>query len=292
MSEFYFEICIIPSNFFDIFVSEIIDFNDEAIELKDDSIIIRTANDEYDVLISYLEDLSLRLSKINNTYVSFTHSIIKKENKDWIAEYQKSITPLECGRFYIYPPWEQPYKKNYNLTAESNLNYSKINIILEPSLAFGSGHHASTYMCLEALENCNIKSSTTLLDIGCGSGILALCANKLGANVSLCDIDELAISEAKKNFAINNAKFDDIWIGSINGDKKYDIVVANIIASVILDLRDKILLSVNKGGIIILSGILDIYKNSVLEAFSNIDILDIKSKDEWICLILQKREKL
>lgn len=286
MNEFYFEICITPSHFHEVFASEIIDFSNEAIEQRDSSIIIRTTK-EHNSLISFLQNLSLNLSKINNIDVSFSHSIAKKENKDWIAEYQSSITPLSCGRFYIYPPWEKPYNlKVESKIAESSLD-SKINIILEPSLAFGSGHHASTYMCLEALEECGITHSSTLLDIGCGSGILALCANKLGAKVSLCDIDELAISEAKKNFAINNARFKDIWLGSIKGDKKYDIVVANIIASTIIELRDEILCSVNEGGTIILSGILDIYKDSVLEAFNNNKILDIKSKDEWICLILQ-----
>lgn len=76
-----------------------------------------------------------------------------------------------------------------------------IDIILEPSLAFGSGHHSSTYMCIKAIESCNINKTTTMLDVGCGSGILSICANKLGAKVSLCDIDELAIEQSIKHFS-------------------------------------------------------------------------------------------
>lgn len=175
-----------------------------------------------------------------------------------------------------------------------------INIILEPSFAFGTGHHASTFMCIQAIEslgeNGDLKNKT-LLDFGCGSGILALCANKLGAKVDLCDIDELAIDESKKNFCRNNATISHIWQGEIHRESKgntqdlrakYDIITANIIASVLIEQKENIAFALKSGGIAILSGILDIYKNEVLARFSDFEVLNIAQKDEWICIMLQK----
>ncbi len=178
-----------------------------------------------------------------------------------------------------------------------------INILLEPSLAFGTGHHSSTFMCIEAIQALDSHDSLKnkkLLDFGCGSGILALCANKLGAVVDLCDIDESAIVESKKNFNNNNATISHIWQGGIadrfakKGAKSgiYDIIVANIIASVLIEQKDNIDSSLKCGGIAVLSGILDIYKDEVLARFSDFVPLAIRRKDEWICAILQKNKTL
>lgn len=283
MHRFYFEICIIPSNFFEIFASEILDFTKEAIEEnilnEKPSIIIRTNKNKkfIESLIEHLKHISLNLTNINNMDISFKFNIHKKENKDWINTYKHSITPIESKLFYIHPPWEK-----------ETINKKKINIILEPSLAFGTGHHCSTYMCIQAIEACNINSKTTLLDMGCGSGILALCANKLGANVSLCDIDELAIEQSIKNFSNNNAKITQIWLGSADGSTAYDIVISNIVASVLINEKNHLINSLNNNSYLILSGILDKYKDDVLESFNKLELLKEYSKDEWICLKLFK----
>ena len=181
--------------------------------------------------------------------------------------------------------------------------FATINIVLEPSLAFGTGHHSSTFMCIEAIQALDSQYSLKnkkLLDFGCGSGILALCASKLGAVVDLCDIDESAIVESKKNFNNNNATISHIWQGGIadsvakKGAKSgiYDIIVANIIASVLIEQKDNIDSSLKCGGIAVLSGILDIYKDEVLARFSDFMPLAIRQKDEWICAILQKNKTL
>ena len=195
---------------------------------------------------------------------------------------------------------KQNNAKQYSRTNCKQDDTKLINIILEPSFAFGTGHHASTFICIQAIEslgeNGGLKNKT-LLDFGCGSGILALCANKLGAKVDLCDIDELAIDESKKNFCRNNATISHIWQGEIHRESKgntqdlrakYDIITANIIASVLIEQKENIAFALKSGGIAILSGILDIYKNEVLARFSDFEVLNIAQKDEWICIMLQK----
>ncbi|MGX3010040.1 50S ribosomal protein L11 methyltransferase [Helicobacter sp. 23-1044] len=459
----YFEVCIAldSAEFSEIFTSEIMDFCGEAVEIADNKIIVRTSKDRdfISALLGHLSDFGANLKAIWQKSVTFSHSIEKKQNRDWIEEYKKGIKPIRCGRFYICPPWSNSslgmrfrtcenfgdfadtksslnpqnfhkYKSHtantsivirdanqnaknpsllgsgeattkqskshdlkrqnesrtekrinksnqttdsalahcdsYNLdsrgldcfgdksprndginvksatqdkqskdlrcgfapfsreTSEIELGvhraqfdaktaqiaYPKancaqddaklINIILEPSLAFGTGHHASTFMCIQAIEslgeNGGLKNKT-LLDFGCGSGILALCAYKLGAKVDLCDIDELAIAESKKNFCNNNATISHIWQGEIHqkskGDiaqksVKYDIITANIIASVLIEQKENIASALKCGGVAILSGILDIYKDEVLARFSDFEVLNIAQKDEWICIMLRK----
>ncbi|RAX53901.1 hypothetical protein CCY99_05845 [Helicobacter sp. 16-1353] len=285
MSGYYFEICIKPNCFSDIFMSEILDFTSQAVEIVEETgqsvtnnnknfyIIIRTDKNIENPLIAYLQTLSENLSIINSTNVDFTYTITKKQSENYIEKYKDSITAVDCGIFHIYPTWLEKLD-------------SKINIILEPSLAFGTGHHSSTFMCIDVLQSLNITPSTTLLDVGCGSGILALCANKLGAKVSMCDIDELAIEEAKKNFSKNNATISQIWLGTINNtNKQYDIVVANIVASVIIEEKAKLIRSLNNNAYLVLSGILDIYLDSLKECFKSLTLVEEKIKDEWACLV-------
>lgn len=283
----FIEVCITieSQDFSEILTSEIMDFTCEAVEVLDSSVIIRTSKGRefVDCLLVHLQDFCKSLSDINGKNITFLHTITAKQNKDWIDIYKRSIKPIQCGRFYIYPPWEK---------LDSNKN--AVNIILEPSLAFGTGHHATTFMCIEMLEMLDKSEALrdkTLLDFGCGSGILALCANKMGAKVDLCDIDELALEESKKNFNNNNAKISHLWQGSIDkGDNaKYDIIVANIIASTLIENKQHLDSAVKSGGVLILSGILDIYKDEILSSYADFKALDIMQSDEWICLALQKR---
>ncbi len=278
MDKFYFEIRISPNAFFDIFVSEIAEFTSQAVEESEENgkmeIVVRTDVNLESKLISFLNMLCQNLSDINDTNVTFEYKSIKHQTKDYIETYKKSITGIECCDFYIHPSW---------LKSKG----SKINIILEPSLAFGTGHHATTFMSIEAISECiKHKPNPDMLDVGCGSGILSICAYKLGANVSLCDIDELAIDESKKNFKINNAKINDIWLGSLEATKKnYDIVVANIVASVIIEQANNLLNCLRKDSYLILSGILDEYKNIVKDRFKPLQLIQEKSKDEWVTLV-------
>ena len=283
MDRFYFEIHITPNNFFDIFVHEIIEFTKEAIEENDEdvdnckaSIIIRTNKTEKFIndLISHLQNLSYHLTKTNDIDISFDYKIHKKENKDWIKIYQESIVPIKCGSFYIRPPWIKKEDEG-------------IDIILEPSLAFGSGHHSSTCMCIKAIESCEINKNTTILDVGCGSGILSICANKLGGTVSLCDIDELAIEQSIKSFSANGAAIDKIWIGQINDDyidDTYVIVVANIVASVLINIKTQLISKLKDNAYLILSGIIDKCKDEVLNAFCHLKLVEEYTQNEWVCL--------
>ena len=273
MKDKYFELTITPSSFKEEIESFLLDNFNNGIEEKDNSLILRSES-SFDELIKSLKIYTHSLEEIFSTKIKLDIKVEEKENKDWIANYQNSIQPVEIDEFYIHPSWHEPKE-------------GKINILINPALAFGSGHHETTSTCVMALKEL-VKKNNTLLDVGCGSGILGIVANKLGAVVDACDTDPLAVDSAKENYELNNAKYENIWVGSANQtDKQYDIVVANIIADVLVFIyKDIAKTAKNK---LILSGIIDKYKNKVVEKYSKeFKVVKEIPKNEWVTLILQR----
>ncbi|MBN2824494.1 MAG: 50S ribosomal protein L11 methyltransferase [Campylobacterales bacterium] len=244
-------------------------FND-AIEMGHSEIIIRSQND-----IAYVkESVEALIAQLDST-MKMEFKMETKTNEDWISTYQNSIEPIEVGSFYIYPSWYEGMD-------------GKINIKIDPALAFGSGHHATTSSCLEFISKYT-QEGNQVLDVGCGSGILALGASKLGAIVDLCDTDPLSVESAKENFALNNAVYNNIWEGSANkAQSEYNIVIANIIADVLKLISSDIKKATRKGGIMLLSGILDKKETIVSKAFADMNLIDRKLQDEWVTLVYEK----
>jgi ribosomal protein L11 methyltransferase len=273
MKDNYFELTITPSSFKEEIESFLLDNFNNGIEEKDNSLILRSENN-FDDLINALKIYVHSLEEIFDTKIDLTINLEEKENKDWIANYQNSIEPVEIDEFYIHPSWHEPKE-------------DKINILINPALAFGSGHHETTSTCVLALKKL-VKENNTLLDVGCGSGILGIVANKLGAVVDACDTDPLAVESAKENYELNNAKYENIWVGSANqADKQYDIVVANIIADVLVFIYKDIEKTAKDK--LILSGIIDKYKQKVIDKYSkNFKVVEEITKNEWVTLILQR----
>jgi ribosomal protein L11 methyltransferase len=273
MKDNYFELTITPSSFKEEIESFLLDnFNNGIEELKN-SLILRSEN-SFDDLVNRLKIYVNSLEQIFDTKIDLEIMVEEKENKDWISNYQNSIQPVEIDEFYIYPSWHSPKD-------------DKINILINPALAFGSGHHETTSTCVTALKKV-VKDGNTLLDVGCGSGILGIVATKLGAVVDACDTDPLAVDSAKENYELNSSKYRNIWTGSANkSSQKYDVVVANIIADVLIFIYKD--LEKVSGNTLILSGIIDKYKDKVIDKYSkSFKIVESIEKNEWVTLILQR----
>jgi ribosomal protein L11 methyltransferase len=273
MRDNYFELTITPSSFVEEIESFLLDNFNNGIEELGNSLILRSEK-SFDNLINNLKIYINSLEEIFGVKIAIDIKIEEKENKNWIENYQNSIKPVEIGEFYIHPSWHSPKE-------------GKINILINPALAFGSGHHETTSTCVKALKQV-VKENNTLLDVGCGSGILGIVAHKLGAKVDACDTDSLAVDSAKENYELNSAKYDKIWVGSANlANKQYDIVVANIIADVLIFIY-KDLEKVTKDTLI-LSGIIDKYKDKVIDKYSkSFKVVDVIEKNEWVTLILKR----
>jgi len=272
MMEFYNELYVRLSSHKEEIENFLIERFNNGIEEKDNTLILRS-EENFNSLIEELKEYVKALEEIFNEKIDIEIKIEKKKNKDWIENYKKSIKPVEIDEFYIHPSWYEP-KKN------------KINILIDPALAFGSGHHETTRSCVKAIKQ-YVKKGNTLLDVGCGSGILGIVASKLGAVVDACDTDSLAVKSSKENYELNNAKYNEIWEGSVNKtDKKYDVVVANIIADVLIFLANDLKKRVND--ILILSGIIDKYKDKVLQKYKDFKLVNEINENEWVTLVLRK----
>jgi len=242
----------------------------DGLEIGRDHIIVRSEND-----LSYVQEAVNSLIGTLGGAIEISYKMEEKESVDWIATYQNSIEPIEAGKFYIYPSWYEAKE-------------GKINIKIDPALAFGSGHHATTFSCLDVIGTI-VHKEQRVLDVGCGSGILGLAATKLGAEVDLCDTDPISVDSCEKNFALNKAEYAELWEGSANqAEGEYDVVIANIIADVLKFIVHDLKRATKSGGILILSGILDKKESQVQEVYADLELVERKQKDEWVTLVFKK----
>ncbi len=184
------------------------------------------------------------------------------KNADWENNWKQYFHPIKIGeRLLIRPTWEDEYDAE-----------GRAVLHLEPGLAFGTGSHETTRLCLEALEK-NIKGGEKVLDVGCGSGILAIASLLLGAESATgVDIDELAVKTAEENGKMNGFGSDRLkFIHGDLADKvsgKFDIVVANIVADVIIMFCKTVPEFMADNAVFITSGIIDIREQEVVDAFA------------------------
>ncbi|MCP4471734.1 MAG: 50S ribosomal protein L11 methyltransferase [Gammaproteobacteria bacterium] len=197
-------------------------------------------------------------------------------DQDWIQAYRRHFKPLQVAPdLWIVPSWLDPPDPRAT------------NIRLDPGLAFGTGSHPTTAQCLAWLATQNLDD-LAVIDFGCGSGILAIAAIKLGARQVLAvDIDELALGACKSNMAVNAVDTEQIRVSlptSADTDA-VDLLLANILAGPLLDLAERFAGLVKPGGKILLSGILQSQLNNIQSAYSNYFKLDPAScRDGWVCI--------
>ncbi|EAK7984484.1 50S ribosomal protein L11 methyltransferase [Campylobacter jejuni] len=280
MQKKYYELFfIVEERYKNLFLDFAFDLGIEAIEEKDNGVYIRS-HESLEELSWALEIFAQKLTttfNLNHKIIS-NLSLVEKENKDWIQEYKKGIKPILVDNVYIHTTWQEE-KKNF------------INIKINPALAFGSGHHESTYSCVKFLQKFS-KSKLRALDLGCGSGILGIIMAKFGCNVEICDTDELAIDSSLENTRLNGVDFHKAWCGSIDkANGLYNLIVANIIADVILILEKDIKNHLEDNAILILSGILDKYSTRIKEKFQDLELIDEMQINEWCSFVYKNNKK-
>lgn len=215
------------------------------------------------------------------------------EDKDWINNWKQYFKPFTVDDILIKPTWEEipPEHKD------------KLLVEIDPGTAFGTGQHETTQLCIRQLEK-YVKPETVLLDVGTGSGILGITALKLGAKeVFGTDLDENAIAAVGENLEANSISHDKFKVlqGNIIDDKavqeavgfeKYDVVVANILADIIILLQKEIPVHMKKGAIFITSGIINMKEEAVKKAFAEneaFELLEITYQGEWVSVTVRKK---
>lgn len=205
--------------------------------------------------------------------------------EDWQQRLANHTVSAEFGGRLLLLPKIEAVAQRVVAKAE------KAALYLEPGLAFGSGSHPTTRMCLEWLAS-HIKADQVVLDFGCGSGILAIGAALLGARVIAVDHDDQAITATRENAQFNGVseQIQTLTLvdwgrdGSRQASEHFDVVVANILAAPLIDLAPTFSRSLRRGGSLVLAGILDHQASQVMQAYPGVKFGPTVAEDEWVCL--------
>lgn len=207
------------------------------------------------------------------------HRIETLADNDWVRLTQAQFEPIPISnRLWIVPTWHTPS------------NPDAINIILDPGLAFGTGSHPTTRLCLRWLDN-HLQGGEEVLDYGCGSGILAIAAIKLGASHAVgVDVDTQAVTASRDNAIANDVENTQFFLPDAAPRNRYDLVVANILTNPLRLLAPLLADATRQGGQIVLSGILEAQAKDVMHIYQQwFDLNTPLFEDGWSCLSGRKR---
>lgn len=228
-----------------------------------------------------------RFTGVHEEFRQIEPTFRRLEDDDWASNWQQHFPPFQVGaRLIICPSWV-----DWEATAD------QIVLTLDPGQAFGTGTHATTSLCLDALARCcdGTRPPGEILDVGTGSGILAMAGAALGVErVLACDIDAEACRVAEENVQLNQlaAKVTITSAALEDIPGRYDLVLANILASENIRLGEALVDHLRPGGYLVLSGILLEQEQSVLKAFAAypLTLHSIDHRDEWTCIVYQHHE--
>ena len=215
----------------------------------------------------------------NNPHIEQQIVLKQIQEQDWQANFQQQFSAKQFGPLWIYPSWEQ------------NPAPDGLTLQLDPGLAFGTGHHATTSLCLNWLGAASLQDQT-IIDFGCGSGILALAAHRIGAkHVYAVDIDPQALIATRENIDSNNLNQEMFTVGNVDclTNISSDIIIANILAAPLLELRDTFFQRLKPHGTLVISGILQTQIDIISQHYAAyFQVQQTFLQEEWACVALTK----
>src|SRR5215813_8133166 len=218
----------------------------------------------------------------------FSVTAVDVDDEDWARRSQEDLSPITVGRITIVPSPE-PRAPSPESRAPSPESRAPLTIVIPPSMGFGTGHHVTTRLCLAALQSIDLRDAF-VLDVGTGSGILAIAASALGAARALgMDDDADAIAAAKENLELNrvaNVTFEvgDLMTGQLPAA---DVVVANLTGAMLVRAAARLMEAVRPGGVLIVSGIMATEGDEVRRAFANRRFDADVQEDEWLAFTIR-----
>jgi ribosomal protein L11 methyltransferase len=221
------------------------------------------------------------------------------DDEDWARRSQESLQPISVGRITVAPPWADTEASGAGLQASGGPAVPShhppasalITIVILPSMGFGTGHHATTRLCLEALQQIDLRGRT-LLDVGTGSGVLAIAARMLGARAVIgLDYDEDAVASARDNLALNPAA------GAVRFEaadlrdaplQAADVITANLTGALLVHSAELLLAALRPAGTLIVSGLQTHERGEVIAAFAGARLVHEREEAGWLGLSFQR----
>ncbi len=229
-------------------------------------------------------------------------------DEDWAARSQASLRSIQVGGIVVAPPWDVPPTSRLKPAppndvdipttethADVGAGFSRLVIVIQPSMGFGTGHHATTRLCLAALQQLDLKGRR-VLDVGTGSGVLAIAASLLGAaEVTAIDDDPDAVQSAQENVALNPGATIDIQTTDLRAAHArtahrapVDVVIANLTGGLLIQAAAQLIELCTPGGRLVLSGFMVSEEDDVRAAYSTLPIHSRSQEEEWLCVTLQR----
>ena len=232
------------------------------------------SEDQWRVFFHDTSDRDAALTRLRDRLQELRFDAFDAADENWAARSQESLRAIKVGRIIVAPPWDSP-----------------ISIVIRPSMGFGTGHHATTRLCLAALQALDVKERT-VIDVGTGSGVLAIAASLLGAvNVRGIDDDEDAIHAAWDNLALNPAAIVSLLVGDLRATQfdPADIVFGNLTGGLLMASAPVISGLAGAHGRLILSGFQVPEESDVVAAFVGFTVERREQEDDWVCVTLKRR---
>ncbi|MDG5765839.1 50S ribosomal protein L11 methyltransferase [Balneolales bacterium ANBcel1] len=269
----------VPDELQELVIGELLDYSFEAFEQQEALLSAWISPEKYgDALRERLQEW---LSGLPEECRILSEERVEERN--WNEEWEKTIRPQTIGSFHIHPTW-----------TDEPVPADKIAIAIDPKMAFGTGYHETTRLLLHLLPG-SVAEGDKVLDMGTGTGILAIGALKLGASEAVgIDLDPWCYDNANENAALNRvAGRLAIRIGSseqIQDEERFDLILANINRNVLLDLGDELTRRLAPGGRLLLSGILEGDRTAIMAhpAYASLECTDSRQENEWLALVLKK----
>lgn len=263
-------------DFLDLVKSDVIwDYVDESVLEQSEVVKVSTMCEPTDT--DFIVNLQANLEEMKKNGVQFGEILIGDiDAADYENEWKKYYNPIKTKHITIVPTWID-YKASKG---------EKI-MRLDPGMAFGTGSHATTRMCLELMD----VNGKDVIDVGCGSGILGIAAKICGSkSVYMCDIDEQAVEFARQNASLNHVDAVIERADLLEGDRQADFIFANITADILMRFSKSIGKHLRKGGIIVLSGIIDTREAEVVQCYrdAGYEIIERQSIDDWRAFKLKR----
>jgi ribosomal protein L11 methyltransferase len=271
----------------DLFQAALVDFKITAID--------ETATpDAWRVFFRTAADRDAAANALARQFPDLSVRPLDVPDEDWVARSQAKVRAVQVGSIIVAPPWDVPHTGRLRPLSPAEAGATRLLrplvIVIRPSMGFGTGHHATTRLCLAALQQIDVHGRR-VVDVGTGSGLLAIAASRLGAaRVLAMDDDPDALHATWENLALNRGADVSVLEADVRGDAPgpFDVVIANLTGALLRSAAARLHELAAPGAHVILSGFMRHEEADVLASYADLTVKNRTEEDEWLCVTLQQ----